>query len=257
MAYSDHRKPVDNHLCFLQCFQLRLQLCFQLVLPTLESQLPRPRVRGLRLRKKSCRIWLVDLWVANPQSFMDFSRPRQPALHRDLDAVEWSSCFCLIRTISLWESCHAKRLSFVHRLSLVDPECPTFRRRRKTVPWQIDIKELRFNRSETTSNRVVRGESNLSRGTIHPHPKGCGLLYPLTPRDKTQRRTDNHIYPHGSALSIISLPAVPNAMIIVRDCLSFRLHSIAGWPLLDRDILDSRILDLMLLLGPDALPKSI
>jgi len=28
-----------------------------------------------------------------------------------------------------------------------------------------------------------------TRSTIHPHPKGCGLLYPLTPRDKPDGKT--------------------------------------------------------------------
>jgi hypothetical protein len=28
---------------------------------------------------------------------------------------------------------------------------------------------------------------NLARGTIHPHPEGWGLLYPLTPRVKWLR----------------------------------------------------------------------
>ena len=48
------------------------------------SQLPRPKVRGLRLRKKSCRYRLVDIWVANPQSFTQL---RQPAKRGDLNAV--------------------------------------------------------------------------------------------------------------------------------------------------------------------------
>ena len=32
-----------------------------------------------------------------------------------------------------------------------------------------------------------------SRDTIHPHPKGCGLLCPLTPRDKKRSRSYRHI----------------------------------------------------------------
>ena len=136
----------------------------------------------MRLQSLACRVRLVDFWVANPQSFIDFSRPRQPALHGDLDAVKWPGRFCLTRTIPLRESCHAKRLSFVRRLSLVDPECPTSEEAKDSFPNLI--RELRSNRPETISNRAVWGESNLSRGTIHPHPKGYGLLYPLTPRDK-------------------------------------------------------------------------
>jgi len=58
------------------------------------------------------------------------------------------------------------------------------------------------------------------------------------------------------SFSIISLPAAQNAMIAVGIALhSGRARS--PWPLLDRDILGSRILDLMLLLSADALPKSI
>jgi len=92
----------------------------------------------------------------------------------------------------------------------------------------------------------------------------CLLLVLPTQENETQKRTENHIYPHGSALlspmdkgfSIISLPAAQNAMIAVGIALhSGRARS--PWPLPDRNILGRRILDLMLLLSADALPKSI
>jgi hypothetical protein len=39
------------------------------------------------------------------------------------------------------------------------------------------------------SGYIGIGDSNSARGTIHPHPEGCGLLYPLTPRDKKSGET--------------------------------------------------------------------
>jgi hypothetical protein len=101
----------------------------------------------------------------------------------DPDAVKWLSRFCLAQIIPLRESCHAKRLSFVHRLSPADPKCPTFRRRRKTVSRQIDTIGLRSNRPETILNQAVRGESNHLRDTIHLHPEWLRSSLSLDPNE--------------------------------------------------------------------------
>lgn len=130
----------------------------------------------------ACHDWLVDIWAANPQSFMDSSRLRQPAMYGDLDAVKWLSCFCLARIILLRESCHTKRFDSRSQSFSGRSECPTSDLGGvNRFPGLSE--ELRSNHHETISNRVVHRESNHSRGTIHPHPEGLRSSLPLDPNE--------------------------------------------------------------------------
>jgi hypothetical protein len=148
-------------------------------------QLPRPKVRGLRLRKKSCRVWPVDLRVTNSQSFTGLPQLDSTCLTRRLNVVTWTT-----------KSKHPSSLLNIMPRETIDPRSPSFSGRSR-VPYlfrgvnlfPVLARELRGDWPETIFNRSTRNESNLSRGTIHPHPEGCGLLYPLTPRDKCNVRS--------------------------------------------------------------------
>ena len=107
----------------------------------------------------------------------------RPSLKGGLNAVLQDG-YSLAHPSPLPDFYPIERLFHVHRLSLAGPECPTSDFGRRGMSLRHDAKGLL---DIDLSGYIGIGDSNSARGTIHPHPEGCGLLYPLTPRDKISR----------------------------------------------------------------------
>ena len=107
-------------------------------------QLPRPKVRGLRLRKKSCRVWPVDLRVTNSQSFTGLPQLDSTCLTRRLNVVTW-----------ITKSKHPSSLLNIMPRETIDPRSQSFSgrsrvptsSRRESVSWTCQGTERRLARN--------------------------------------------------------------------------------------------------------------
>ena len=122
--------------------------------------------------------------MTNSQSFTGFPPLDSTCLTRRLNVVTW-----------ITKSKHPSSLLNIMPRETIDPRSSSFSGRSRVHYLFRGVnlfpglaRELRENWLETISNRSVWRKSNLSRGTIHPYPEGCGLLYPMTPRDETRAK---------------------------------------------------------------------